>query len=376
VEPNANEVVLVDVQKLMREGNAKGVVGSISVGKEDGLFDGPVLSGDGSRMALIRRKQGGGHEVYVCVKDPFSCKSVFSFKYLKGVAISDNGQKLAISGFVPAPAATPGDEPGLGGAIVWYLSLSQSGEAQGEPTVIWTEGVPKKSQAHFVRWVNDSATRFLLSRGPRESDSVEDSNIIEELWREPGTTSVQKYEITRGDSYLSFPVMSQDGKFMVFSKSSPGISSGNYDGPNVFLLNKPRALSIKWTELNVSQNPGARTLGASSQAFVAHARPVASPKTPAEQEPPLFVTFVSEARNLVTPDTNDAADLFVYHLQSGKLIKPLKGLGGREVNGDIRVPVISNDGKTVVFWSEATNLIKGALGGPEGGIYLAKLNWN
>lgn len=75
----------------------------------------------------------------------------------------------------------------------------------------------------------------------------------------------------------------------------------------------------------------------------------------------LTVVFVSEASDLVPGDTNGAADVFVRDLQSGLTERVSVSSSGEEANDDCYLyyshPTISDDGRRVVFESYASNLV-------------------
>jgi len=70
-----------------------------------------------------------------------------------------------------------------------------------------------------------------------------------------------------------------------------------------------------------------------------------------------YVTFVSEATNLVSGDSNGAADIFVHDTQSGQTTRVSVDSAGNQANGVSSHPVISTDGRYVVFESLASNLV-------------------
>ncbi|MCB1606198.1 MAG: hypothetical protein KDI71_04380, partial [Xanthomonadales bacterium] len=70
----------------------------------------------------------------------------------------------------------------------------------------------------------------------------------------------------------------------------------------------------------------------------------------------LFVAFESEATNLVTPDTNGSKDVLVVDLDTGTLRRDSVNSGGTEGSQDSYSPVISEDGRVVVFQSDSGNL--------------------
>lgn len=70
----------------------------------------------------------------------------------------------------------------------------------------------------------------------------------------------------------------------------------------------------------------------------------------------VYVTFASSASNLVSNDTNSAKDIFLHNRSTGATVIVSVGTGSTQANGDSDAPVISSDGKWVVFHSYATNL--------------------
>ena len=89
--------------------------------------------------------------------------------------------------------------------------------------------------------------------------------------------------------------------------------------------------------------------------------PAAVQGNQASDEPALggsgaFVAFSSRASNLVPGDTNGVADIFVRNHKTGTTERVSVGAGGAQANGASRSPSISNDGRYVVFETDATNL--------------------
>lgn len=70
-----------------------------------------------------------------------------------------------------------------------------------------------------------------------------------------------------------------------------------------------------------------------------------------------FVAFVSEASSLVAHDTNQVADIFVHDRRNGATIRVNLGRHGKQANAPSREPVLSADGRYVVFASQASNLL-------------------
>jgi Tol biopolymer transport system component len=74
-----------------------------------------------------------------------------------------------------------------------------------------------------------------------------------------------------------------------------------------------------------------------------------------------FVVFASGAANLVPNDTNDGRDVFVRDVEAGVTVRINVGPGGAQANALTSwvQPLISADGRSVVFSSRASNLVYG-----------------
>ncbi len=70
-----------------------------------------------------------------------------------------------------------------------------------------------------------------------------------------------------------------------------------------------------------------------------------------------YVAFASDAGNLVTDDTNGTRDVFVRDRQLGTTERVNVSTGGDQASGSSGGPAISADGRSVLFISDATNLV-------------------
>lgn len=77
----------------------------------------------------------------------------------------------------------------------------------------------------------------------------------------------------------------------------------------------------------------------------------------------LKVAFSSDATNLVSGDTNGAADVFVRDIVTGRTERVSVSSAGAQANGASHSPAISVDGRFVAFVSQATNLVSGDTNG-------------
>jgi len=86
-----------------------------------------------------------------------------------------------------------------------------------------------------------------------------------------------------------------------------------------------------------------------------------------------YIVFDSTASYIVGNDTNNKRDIFVRDVQSGSTVRVSVSSGGAEGNGNSSSPVITNNGRYILYSSNADNLttITGLGGHPyDAGLYL------
>ncbi len=84
---------------------------------------------------------------------------------------------------------------------------------------------------------------------------------------------------------------------------------------------------------------------------------------PAISDDGRFVVYQSEADNLVPGDTNEASDIFCYDREHGTTFRVSLANDGTQANGDSLTPSTSSDGRYVTFTSLADNLVEGDTNG-------------
>ncbi|MEO0834643.1 MAG: hypothetical protein AAFY16_01380 [Cyanobacteria bacterium J06642_3] len=72
-----------------------------------------------------------------------------------------------------------------------------------------------------------------------------------------------------------------------------------------------------------------------------------------------YVVFESNADNLVANDTNGTKDIFVRDRVNQTTSRIKVGLNGAQANSDLNLGSISDDGRYISFWSDASNLVAG-----------------
>jgi Tol biopolymer transport system component len=135
---------------------------------------------------------------------------------------------------------------------------------------------------------------------------------------------------TQGDGDSARPVVSGDGRLVAFESSAGNLVPGSGRGRRVFV----RDLAAGTTTL------------------------VAAGLRPSISDDGTAVAFNSDAA-LVPDDTNGASDVYLRHLVSGSTTRVSVAGGGAEVRGGSYSPALSSDGRSVAFWSSASDLVPG-----------------
>ena len=164
-----------------------------------------------------------------------------------------------------------------------------------------------------------------------------------------GTTKLVSADMENngsGEAGLAIPTISADGRYIAFDSQDdsyvPNDSNQAYD---VFV----RDIVADTTELISQSYPPLRPLTANNLSSVS-ANSISADNR--------FVAFVSIGNNLVANDTNGYQDVLVRDLQGGtNILVSVNAAGTATASGFSGSPVISGDGRHVVFVSNAGDLV-------------------
>lgn len=138
------------------------------------------------------------------------------------------------------------------------------------------------------------------------------------------------------------PRMSCEGRFIIFVSTANNLVSGDTYNPNKTLARIYLVDMLKNIDpLYIKADPG-KDMANSSITCNGN-----------------YIGFASEASNIVSGDTNNAQDVFVYDRINNNFERVSVDSSGNEGNGASFIPSVSNDGKYVAFDSSATNLVSG-----------------
>ena len=148
-------------------------------------------------------------------------------------------------------------------------------------------------------------------------------------------------------SPATVPRLSGDGRFAAFECADSGMvgadSNRRFD---VFV----RDLSTGVSEMVSAREPALSALAPSGASLCT----AFSASTDARS-----IVFASDADNLVAGDTNGYRDVFVRELATGTTLLVSRSMTGFGANGMSMEPTLSGDGRYVAFTSSATNLVAG-----------------
>jgi len=147
----------------------------------------------------------------------------------------------------------------------------------------------------------------------------------------------------QGNVYSWFPSISADGRYVAFSSRSINLVPGETNGSIEDIFVRDRQAG---TTERVSVDSGG-ILGNLPSLF---------PSISADGR---YVAFTSQATNLVPGDRNGEIDVFVHDRQTGTTVRASVDSSGVQADTESNAPQISADGRFVVFWSPATNLVPG-----------------
>ncbi len=145
-----------------------------------------------------------------------------------------------------------------------------------------------------------------------------------------------------GNGYSDNPSISSDGRYTAFASDSTNLTTGDTNGVRDIFLYDNQTATVR--RINLSQQ-GAQANAASA--------------TPAISANGAYVAFSSDATNLAQGDANGFSDIFVVNTLTGAITLDSAPTGGGQSNGSSYKPSLSSDGRYVVFESSATNLAPG-----------------
>jgi Tol biopolymer transport system component len=188
-----------------------------------------------------------------------------------------------------------------------------------------------------LRWVAPIVLCGVAACGGKLLDSETIQSTAEGIACLPAATTTRlsvSSSGVQGDQNSLEPTLSADGRFVAFDSDSTNLVGADGNAKtDVFL----RDILTGVTSRISAGVGGVQSNGRS-----------AGPKISADGR---FVSFASDATNLVEGDTNGATDIFVRDLAAGQTTRVSVGTGGAQASGISIESAISGDGRFVAFTS-------------------------
>ena len=146
-----------------------------------------------------------------------------------------------------------------------------------------------------------------------------------------------------GVEISSFPAISANGRFVAFGSGNRFVPADTDDRADIYLRDRRTGVT---TQVSVDSS------GVGADRYCLGVVMSTTGR---------FIAFSSPATNLVPGDTNDYSDVFVHDRETGQTTRVSVDSSGMEGNGPSQYPGISGDGRFVVFFGSATNLVQGDL---------------
>ncbi len=146
----------------------------------------------------------------------------------------------------------------------------------------------------------------------------------------------------QGNMCSAYPSFSADGRYVAFMSCAFNLVAGDTNGsPDIFVHDRQTGETER---VSVASDGTEGDYCSWDADISADGR---------------YVSFYSEAANLVTADGNAFADVFVHDRETGETVRVSVDSDGAEGDGASEASSISADGRYVAFESSASNLVAG-----------------
>ena len=254
-------------------------------------------------------------------------------------SISGDGRYVAFLSF--ASNLIEGDTNGYSDIFVYDRQTNTT-----QRVSVGVGGIQANDSSYFASISGDG--RYVAFQSDASNLVAGDTNRSNDIFvydRQTNTTqrvSVGTEGIQANDNSWNASI-SADGRYVAFESSASNLVAGDTNNnTDIFVYDR---------QTNTTQrvSVGAGGIQADGGSFF----------PPSISGDGRYVTFQSDASNLVVGDTNNRVDIFVYDRQTNTTQRVSVGAGGVEGNAPHINPSISADGSYVTFESSASNLVPG-----------------
>ncbi len=143
-----------------------------------------------------------------------------------------------------------------------------------------------------------------------------------------------------GNKASYFPFISSDGRYVTFTSEADNLDTSDGNGGGDVFVHDMKTRETQMISRAVDGGGGNDLSFWSSISTDGH-----------------YVSFMSNATNLVQSDTNDSWDIFLRDTQTKQTSLVSSGYNGTQANSQSEYPIISSDGNYVAYASDATNIV-------------------
>lgn len=216
-----------------------------------------------------------------------------------------------------------------------------------------TERISVSTSGGNSNGLNDRAAvsstgRYVTFSSTASNLVTNDANVFTDVFvrdRQTGKTTLVTFNSGTGligNNHSGDAEISANGRYIVYTSDASNLVAGDTNNnPDVFLHDRTTHITSR---VSLANDGAQASLGGDSPAISVSATGN-------------FVAFRSISNNLVAGDTNARADIFVRDLINSTTTRVSVDTAGAEGNHDSWLPMISGDGNSVIFISQASNLV-------------------
>ncbi len=274
-------------------------------------------------------------------------------------SISANGRWVAF-GSLPSSLSVEGE-------IVAYEKIFVHDRQTGETTLVnvSTGGELANGMSYSLaisadgQWVAFSSQADNLV--PGDTNASDDVFVHNRLTGETTRVSVATGG-AQANQASGLPSINGDGRIVAFGSSASNLVSGdtNANGSGITFENG-RDVFVHDRQTGQTTRVSVATGGGQGNGYS---------YGPSLSLDGRIVAFSSSADNLVSGDTNEHSDVFVHNRQTGQTTRVSVATGGGQANDFSAVPSLSAAGRRVAFVSYADNIVPGAPGIANYGVFV------
>lgn len=316
---------------------------------------GPAISSDGRYVAfrshgssLVEEDTNGNSDVFVHDRVTGETTRVSvtpgggqANDWSSSPSLSADGRYVAFQSW--ASNLVGGDTNGLSDIFIHDRETGQMFRASSDPLAQANGPSLSASLSGNGRYVAFASEANNLVRG----DTNKKADIfVNDLQADLARSSELSPEGLTSSGWSYTPAVSQDGRYIAFRSDAANLVTGDTNKQwDIFVHD----IQTRKTErVSISSSGGEANAPSFAPAISADGR---------------YVTFHSDASNLVDDDKNGEKDVFVYDRHTGTTTRVSTASDGAESNSPSAFPAISADGRYVTFRSSASNLVEGDTNG-------------